>query len=108
MALLTEGAAFLPCLINSCNINYKHYVNITPTPEFQIMHYKQRPYVPYVLEGCRDKEKAFMNWMNRDILFANTVREQCKELGYKSFVNDGTLSIEELLNKICSQFDIED
>lgn len=53
----TEGAAFLPGLMQTCNIDRKHYVNITPTPEFQISHYKERTWVSYVLEGCSDKEK---------------------------------------------------
>jgi hypothetical protein len=78
----------------------KHYVNITSTPEFQISHYKERPWVPYVLEGCSDKEKAFINWMNRDILFAYEVREQCNQMGYQAFVNDGSISIDELVKKV--------
>jgi hypothetical protein len=106
--IITEGAAFLPCLIKNSNIKQQHYVNITPTPEFQILHYKQRPWVPYVLEGCRDKEKAFMNWMDRDILFANAVRKQCEEMGYKSFINDGTISIEELVKKVCLYFNLDE
>lgn len=73
---MIDIAAFLPSLMQICNIDRKHYVNITPTPEFQISHYKERPWVSYVLEGCSDKEKAFINWMNRDILFADEVREQ--------------------------------
>lgn len=68
--IIAEGAAFLPRLMQNCNIDRKHYVNITPTPEFQISHYKERPRVSDVLEGCSNKEKAFKNWMNRDILFA--------------------------------------
>ena len=58
-----------------CNIDIKHYFNITPTPEFQISHYKERSWVSDVLEGCSNKEKAFKKWMNRDILFADEVRE---------------------------------
>lgn len=85
--IITEGAAFLPSLMQICNIDRKHYVNITSTPEFQISHYKERPWVSYVLEGCSDKEKAFINWMNRDILFADEVREQCKQMGDRMDMN---------------------
>lgn len=102
--IITEGAAYLPHLIKCCNISNIHYVNITPTPEFQIHHFRKRPFVSYVLNGCSDKEKAFMNWMDRDILFANTVRQQSEEIGYKTFINDGKSSIDELVDKVCRHF----
>jgi hypothetical protein len=106
--IITEGAAFTPNLMKKHNVAKQRYVNITPTPEFQISHYRQREWVPYVLDGCSDKEKAFMNWMNRDVLFAEAVREQCGLLGYKAFVNDGTQSVAELMRKVCLQFNMED
>ncbi len=90
------------------NIDRKHYINITPTPEFQITHYKERPWVSDVIEGCSDKEKAFINWMNRDILFANEVREQCKRLGYTAFVNDGSISVDEMVKKVILHFGMKD
>ena len=72
--------------------------------EFQISHYKKREWVPYVLEGCSDKEKAFSNWMNRDILFAQEVQRQCSEEQYVSIINDGNIEIDELVNVVVSHF----
>lgn len=106
--IITEGAAYLPYLIRRCNINKKHYINLTPTPEFQIYHFRKRPFVPAVLNGCSDEAKAFINWMERDILFANTVRQQSEEMGYMTLINDGMISIEELVNIVCKQFFVED
>lgn len=106
--IITEGAAYLPDLIRCCNISPQHYINLTPTPEFQINHFRKRPFVPMVLHGCSDEEKAFMNWMDRDILFANTVRQQSEEMGYKTLINDGMSSIEELVKKVCNHFFMED
>jgi hypothetical protein len=60
---------------------------------------KERPWVSYVLEGCCDKEEAFMNWMKRDILLADEVREQCDQMGYKTLANDGSLTIDEPVKK---------
>lgn len=105
--IITEGAAYLPHLISGCNINPKHYVNITPTPEFQIYHFSKRPFVPVVLNSCSNKEIAFKNWMDRDILFANIVRQQSEEMGYKTLINDGMISIEKLVNDVCKQFFVE-
>lgn len=105
--IIAEGAAFLPRLVKRCGIEQRHYVSITPTAEFQVAHYKERLWVPYVLEGCSNKEKAFNNWMNRDIMFANDVTRQCLEEGYDSFVNDGSISIDELIKKVCLHFNME-
>ena len=105
--IITEGAAFLPRLVKHFGVEQKHYVSITPTAEFQVAHYKERLWVPYVLEGCSDKEKAFNNWMDRDIMFANDVRKQCIEAEYTSFVNDGSISIDELIKKVCLHFNME-
>ena len=57
---------------------------------FLISHYKEREWVPYVLEGCSDKRQAFDNWMERDILFARQVKAECKENGVVCLVNDGS------------------
>ncbi len=91
-----------------CNIDIKQYFNITPTPEFQISHYKERSWVSDVLEGCSNKEKAFKKWMNRDILFADEVREQCNQMGYQAFVNDGLISIGEVVKKVATQFGMKE
>ncbi len=47
-------------------------------------------------------------WMNRDILFAEEVREQCNQMGYKAFVNDGSISIDELVKKVALQFGMKE
>ena len=43
-------------------------------------------------------------WMNRDVLFAEGVQQQCKELGYVSLINNGELAVEELIEKVVSHF----
>ena len=104
--IITEGAAYLPKLMKERGVSQNRYMAITPTAEFQIEHYKRREWVPYVLEGCSDKEKAFSNWMNRDILFAKEVQRQCAEEQYTSVINDGSITVEELVEKAVSCFDL--
>lgn len=106
--IITEGAAYVPELIKNLGVSNKRYVSITPTKEFQIFHYKKREFVPYVLEGCADKEKAFCNWMNRDILFAQEIREQCDKENYVSIVNDGNIKIDELADRVAIHFGVSD
>ena len=102
--IITEGAAYLPKLMKAKGISSDQYLAITPTAEFQIEHYKQREWVPYVLEGCSDKEKAFSNWMNRDILFAKEVQRQCAAEQYHSIINDGNVTVEQMVEKVVACF----
>lgn len=102
--VITEGAAYVPALMKKLGLPGGSYLAITPTPDFQVSHYRQRPFVPYVLADCRDKEQAFRNWMDRDILFAQEVRRQCREAGFASILNDGALSIEALTNAAAAHF----
>lgn len=92
--IVTEGAAYTPRVMEKHTLN--EYISIIPTPDFQISHYKEREWVPYILEGCSDKEQAFDNWMKRDILFAKLVKEECQRRGIPCIVNDGLNDIDEL------------
>lgn len=87
-AVITEGAAYTPTVMKHSRSN--GYISIVPTAEFQVSHYKEREWVPYVLEGCSDKVQAFENWMQRDILFAERVKEECRLSEIPCIVNDGT------------------
>ena len=102
--IITEGAAYVPKLIKQLGVPKGKYISITPTPEFQVYHFRKREFVPYVLEGCSDTEKAFSNWMGRDILFAKEVQKQCFEEEYVSVINDGSISIEELVDIVSTHF----
>lgn len=102
--VITEGAAYLPELMKKLNIPYNRYISITPTEEFQVIHYRKREWVPYVLQECSDKEKAFCNWMDRDVLFAKEVQRQCREQQYMSLVNNGEMNVDELVNKVTQHF----
>lgn len=103
-AVITEGAAFLPSLLQGVQLPSVRYCAITPTPTFQVSHYKQREWVPFVLEGCSDKEAAFANWMQRDILFATEVERQCAEMGLLSIVNDGGVPVEAMVQTVTRHF----
>ena len=103
--IITEGAAYLPKLAKQLGVPFHRYLSVTPAKEFQLFHYSKREWVPYVLEGCSDPAKAFENWMNRDIQFAQAVQQQCKELGYASMVNDGERTIEEMIEWVAGHFE---
>ena len=104
--IIAEGAAYLPDLMKSINVSYNQYLSITPTRDFQIFHYSKREWVPYVLQECSDKDKAFENWMERDALFAKDVQRQCEEEGYRSIVNNGEIGIDELVRMVEAHFEL--
>ncbi len=96
--ILAEGAAYTPAVMRSRGM--RDYITIIPTPEFQISHYRERPWVPRILAGCSDKDAAFANWMQRDILFAAQVKTECAELGVPCIVNDGSESIDRFCQRV--------
>jgi len=96
----------LPRLAKRRNIPYSRYISVTPAKEFQIFHYSKREWVPYVLAECSDKEKAFANWMDRDALFAKVVQQQCGDLGYASLINEGEMSIEEMIDRVAAHYEL--
>ena len=98
--LLVEGAGLLPHLVKSLDGPAVSYLCLTPTADFQKKHYRQREWVPYVLEGTSNPEQAFENWMQRDILFAQLVRKEAQKLGYPTLMTDGSRSEKETAEEI--------
>lgn len=105
--VITEGAEYLPELMKSFHIPKDRYVSITPSKEFQVAHYSQREWVPYVLADCSDQKKAFSNWMDRDAMFALEVQGQCAEAHYCSIINDGTIELAQLVNRVEDVFQLK-
>lgn len=103
--IITEGAAYLPKLMKRLGVPANRYIAITPTEDFQIFHFRKREFVPYVLAGCSSKEKAFGNWMKRDVLFAKEVQRQCGDEKYALIINDGSMEVDALVGKVTAHFD---
>lgn len=103
-SILTEGAAYLPELMEKINISKNRYLSIIPSSEFQVSHYRKREWISSVLEGCQDKEAAFSNWMKRDIMFAKEVQKQCERGNFKYIINDGSMRTDELARRTAAYF----
>ena len=104
--IITEGAAFLPSLMHELGIDKSRYLCMIPTKEFQIKHYSKREWVEEYLSSCTDKKTAFTNWMQRDVLFALSVREQAEALEYKTLVIDGSKSVDEIFKLVARTFEL--
>lgn len=105
-AVITEGAAYLPNLLKRIGIPDNRYIALVPTEVFQVFHYRKREWVSNVLAECSDPEKAFQNWMDRDILFAKEVVQRCREENYRYLLNNGEWPIQKLEDMIKSHFDL--
>ena len=68
---------------------------------------RQRPWVPHVLRDCTDPEAAFANWMERDVLFAEGIRQQCMQAGYSCLLTDDSVSPEERLAQVAAHFRLD-
>lgn len=104
--IITEGCAYLPTLVKELGISYDKYLAIIPTKDFQVTHYRERQFVPYVLDGCSDKEKAFENWMERDFLFSKEIERQCESNKLKLIINDGTINLCDMVDEVVTHFEI--
>ena len=102
--VITEGAGWLPELMQDIGVERSRFFCLVPSREFQIREYSKRPWIEYVLEGCSDKKAAFSGWMERDTLFALQAAEDARRLGYPVMVNDGTADIEEMYRTVTAHF----
>lgn len=93
--ILAEGAALLPEMVAPLLPDANHAIWIVPTPEFQLHHYRQRPWIHDILKHTSDPEQAFQNWMARDIGYAEHIAEMARGLGFVVITVDGTATINE-------------
>jgi len=106
--MITEGAALLPELMDKHEIPDSRYICITPTEEFQLKHFKKRTWVDYYLSDCSDPEKAFDNWMKRDIKFAKFVKKEAKKRNKNYIEMDGSELVGKTYNKIKNIFKLKE
>lgn len=102
--VIVEGAALLPEFMHENDIAKNRYVCMTPSREFQLDKYKEREWVEGYLSSCTDWEKAYENWMQRDIDYATIVRKKAIELEYSTLEIDGKVGVEDVYKLIKKEF----
>lgn len=98
--VILEGVAFLPELVQRCNVNPARVLYMVPTTEFQVDHYRQRPWIEGILQQCAAPAQAFANWMARDQRCGQEILRQAESIGYRTMVVDGTLSIDDTYTQV--------
>ena len=103
-AIIVEGAALLPELVEKCDVDARKVLYMVPTKAFQIRHYSQREFIHHILKDCDDPEKAFENWMMRDHQFGRLILRQAQTRNYKTILVDGSQDIGELYTQVKNYF----
>jgi hypothetical protein len=93
--VLVEGVALLPACVSPLLAHPGRAIWIVPTGEFQMRHYRQRTWAKDVVKACCNPELAFLNWMQRDIAFADHVKQEATQQALPLLVVDGQRSLEE-------------
>jgi hypothetical protein len=93
--VLVEGAALLPECVSPLLSSPGRAIWVVPTGEFQMYHYRQRAWAKDVVKACSDPERAFLNWMQRDMAFAHHVRREAVQRALPLLVVDGQCSLVE-------------
>ena len=102
--IIAEGAALLPECVAPLLSRPNQAIWIVPTEEFQLKEYARREWVENILSQCRDPQRAWQNWMDRDAGFAKAVTEDAKARGLHVIEVDGFQSIEEHAKMVAAQF----
>jgi adenylate kinase family enzyme len=101
-SIIIEGAALLPELINGLSVDPRKVVYLVPTLDFQIHHYRKRPWIHKILKDCEKPKQAFENWMMRDHHFGKEVIRQARLYRYPTLIVDGSEGIQEIFIKVSS------
>ena len=106
-AIILEGAAYLPELLEQNGANPNTVSFLVPTKEFQLHYYSQRPWIKDILKECEDPEQAFANWMMRDHLFGQELLHQAKARNYKTILVNGSRNIDQQYETIKECFGLK-
>ena len=102
--ILAEGCALLPDLLAAQGIPTNRSLWIVPTPDFQVKHYAQRNWIDGIVATCTSPERAWQNWMNRDIGFAQAVAAEARDLDRPVITIDGTRPVASILDQVTTHF----
>ena len=93
---IIEGADLLPELMGDHLADGDRAAWVVPTPAFQREHYRRREWAHELVAECSAPERAFENWMQRDILVAEYVAASAGSLRGTVVEVDGSLPVDDV------------
>jgi hypothetical protein len=107
--LLVEGTALLPDYVNDILSLPRRSIWVVPTEAFQQAYYPKRgAWVEEVLNQCTDPNRAFQNWMDRDVAYAKWVEKRVTDLGLFCIRVDGSRTIAQNAAVIADHFQMRE
>ncbi|WP_280777320.1 hypothetical protein [Paenibacillus sp. PastM-3] len=99
-AVVVEGNQLLPALVAPLLRHTDRAIWVIPTEQFQLEHYSKRTWIQGILQRTEEPEHAFCNWMKRDALFAEKVKQEALRLKLPLMEVDGSTSLQENFERI--------
>ncbi|MNI93780.1 hypothetical protein D3C73_1517790 [compost metagenome] len=90
-----EGNQLLPALVAPLLKKGDRGIWIVPAEQFQWEHYSKREWIQGILQETDDPEMAFRNWMWRDALFAERVKQEAAGLRLLLLEVDGSRTLQQ-------------
>ncbi|AQQ54854.1 hypothetical protein [Planococcus lenghuensis] len=104
--ILVEGSVVLPHKVAPLLADSSQAVWLFPTPEFQFHYYSKREWIHHILRQTENPEQAFTGWMNKEIGFAQQIRQHTDSYGFTSINVDGSQSIRQNADSIKALFNL--
>ena len=102
--LLVEGTALLPIEVAGVAPSRERALWLLAAPGFQRRHYRERAWAWDVVASSDDPERAFENWMERDVCFAAWVAAEADALGLERLTVDGGRTADEVADAVAAHF----
>jgi 2-phosphoglycerate kinase len=102
--LLVEGTALLPAEVARVVPHRGRALWLVADPDFQRRHYRERAWAWGVVASSDDPERAFENWMERDVRFASWVAAEADALGQRWLTVDGGRTVDEVAAAVAEAF----
>lgn len=98
--VVVEGNQLLPALVAPLLRQADRAIWIIPAEQFQLEHYSKRTWIQGILQRTDESEQAFRNWMKRDALFAEKVKQEALRLNLPLMEVDGRTSVQDNFERI--------
>jgi len=102
--LLVEGTALLPAEVAGVALRSERALWLLAAPGFQRRHYRERAWAWDIVASSDDPERAFENWMERDVRFAAWVTAETDALGLGRLTVDGGRTADEVADAVAARF----
>ena len=103
---LIEGNPVFPDQCIQLRIPPSKALWLIATPDFLRAQYARRDWIPRVLADCKNPRQAFDNWIERDVRFADWIRQECLKNGYTYHETSEQRSLDENIASVAHFFNL--